>query len=243
VPDRSTASPRRKLLWALIVTVASGAAIAAAPLHGHASRIPFRPPPEMTGPPVAMVGDAADALRVWRTAGVRGRRLVVLTGQWSRPRDAKARPPTPEELSPRREGGDLVDAGSAVYAAGVLGIARRMDVVMPAAAFTHRMGEVRGLKGLVREDGAFRLPYHGLERRFSTTAAFVAPTEPALVLVEPSWFTDGAGPEPLGWLAERGVKSDLALVAMDDPAATAKERLAAEAFGRAAGASFLEAER
>jgi hypothetical protein len=239
----SPPTARRKLLWAGAIAAIAAGAFASAEIHGRSSRLPFRPPPGLSGRPVAMVGSAADAFRVWRAAGVRGRRLVVLTGQWSKPRNAKTRPPAPEEVAAALARGDMeiVDAGSALFTAARLGVVRSLDVVMPPPAFTHRLGEVSGRKELERGDGAFRLAFEGLERRFSTPRAFVAPAERVLVLVEPTWFTEGAPPDPLSWLSSSGAAWDLALIALEDPAANAEERQAALSYARAAGAPFLEA--
>jgi hypothetical protein len=238
----STAAPAR-LLWVGAIAVFAAATFASVELHARASRVPFRPPAGLRERPLAAVGDAADALRIWRAAGIRGRRLVVLTGQWSKPRDLKTQPPTPEELAAAGAGGELelLDARSALFTAVTLGIVRGLYVVMPPAAFSQRLGEVSGRKGLERGDGAFRLAYDGLERRFSTPRAFVAPDEPVLVLVEPTWFTEGAPPDPLAWLAAAGVRCDLALLALDDPAASDEERQATSSFAQASGVPFLQA--
>lgn len=191
-----------------------------------------------------MVGDAAAAYRAWEAAGVRGRRLVVLTARWSKPRNLEEHPPAGEEVTAGTgRGRDMVDADSALFAAAQAGIARRLDVVMPPAALAGRLAEVSGRKALVREPGAFLLPYQAVERRFSTPEAFAAPTEPALVLVEPSSFQDGAPPHPAAWLASRGVVSDLALVALDDPIASNAQRAAARRFAESMGAGLVEVEQ
>ncbi|HEU4382852.1 MAG TPA: hypothetical protein VFR85_05035 [Anaeromyxobacteraceae bacterium] len=234
---------RARLIWAGAVAALALAALAAAEGHGRGSRRSFLPRPELRGRPVAMVGSAADAFRVWRAAGVRGRHLLVLTGQWSKPRSLEAHPPAPAEVRAARAGGEreFLDAESALFTAARVGIARSLEVVMPPSAFTHRLGEVAGLKELERGDGTFRLPFNGFERRFSTPRAFAAPMEPVLVLVEPTWFAEGAPADPLGWLSSEGVAFDLALLALEDPAASEAERRAALAFAQGAGAPFLEA--
>ncbi|HET8538405.1 MAG TPA: hypothetical protein VFL83_00905 [Anaeromyxobacter sp.] len=236
---------RSRLLWAGAVATFAASSLAAAELHGRASRLPFEPPAELRERPVAMTGSAADAFRIWRAAGIHGRRLVVLTGQWSRPRDLRSTPPTPEEVEAARASGELeyVDARSALFAAAQLGIVRSFDVVMPPSALTHRLGEVAGRKELDRGDGSFRLTFHGLERRFSAPRAFAAPPERVLVLVEPTWFVDGAPADPLAWLSAQGVTYDLALLALEDPVAGPEERRTAVAYGEGAGAPFLEAEK
>lgn len=222
--------------WTIGLAVASLAAAWAAELHGRGSRRPF--PVEATGVdgPVAAVGSAADALMIWTGAGVHGGRVLVLSGQWSRPPRSPAHVPTPGsfasaapvELDPR-------DARSALFLAAREGIARRLDVVMPPAAFTHRVGEVSGERQLERGDGAFRLPLNGIERRFSTPRGFAPFAEEALVLVEPTWFADGAPSDPLGWLQAQGVRWQLALIALDDPAAGEGHRRAARAYAAEIG--------
>jgi len=242
--SEATPSPprRRPLAWAGALLLASAAVAATAEARGRGARQLFEPGAD-TGPArVGMVGDAAGAFRVWREAGLHGRHLLVLTGHWSKPRNLRSQPLTPEELETVRQRGDvdLLDAQSALFAAGRLGMARRFDVVMPPEAFSQRLGQVRGQKELLRGDGSFVLPHRGLERRFSTPRAFVPPRETVLVLVEPSWFAAGASADPLGWLAGLGVRWDLALIALDDPTARGEERQAALAAGQAAGASFWE---
>lgn len=223
-------------IWTIGLAVASLAAVWAAEVHGRASRRPF--PVDATGGdgPVATAASAADALMIWSGAGVHGGRMLVLSGQWSRPTRNPAHVPTPGrfasaapvELDPR-------DARSALFLAARDGIARRLDVVMPPAAFTHRIGEVAGERQLVREDGAFRLPLNGIERRFSTPRGFIPFAEEALVLIEPTWFAGGAPADPLGWLRANGIRWQLALVALDDPAADDAHRRAARAYAAEIG--------
>lgn len=235
-------SPRARLLWSGGLLLAALAVCAGAESRGRASRSLFQPREEVGLARIGMVGSAADAYRIWRAAGLRGRRLVVLTGQWSKPRNLQKEPPTPEEMAAAQASGDLefLDARSALFSAGRVGMVRTFDVVMPPAPFSQRLGEVRGQKELAREDGAFRLHFNGMERRFSAPRAFSAPRETVLVLVEPTWFSGGAPADPLAWLSEAGVRWDLALVALDDPSARAEERQAALAYAQATGARFWE---
>jgi len=236
------AEPRVRWIWAGAISALAATALAAAEIRGRSSRVPFEPPPEAQGQRLGMVGSAADAFRIWRAAGLRGRALVVLSGQWSKPRNLRDQPPTPEELARAQASGDteMLDARSALFSAARLGIVRGFDVVLPPAYFTFRLGEASGRKELVREDGAYRLHYGGMERRFATPRGFTAPAEAVLLLIEPSWFTDGVPTDPLTWLRSRGASWDLALLALDDPAATPEQRQAALAYGQASGAAFWE---
>lgn len=243
MPGPPPPAARRHLLLAAAVAAASLAAGAAVELHGLGSRHPFVPPAGLEGR-VASVTNAAGALQVWGAAGVRGRRLVVLSGQWSKPPGRWTHGST--EAGPRAQANeepDPFDPRSALFNATRFGIARTLDVVMPPAALTRRLGEVSGSKGLVREEGGFRLAYEGVERRFSTPRGFHPPREPVLALVEPSWFGEGSPGDPLGWLASHGVTWDLALLALEDPEASGEERMAARAFARAEGAPILEMPR
>lgn len=234
---------RARWAWSGVLAASAVLAALASDCHGLASRRPFEPPPDLRGVSWATVGDAADAYRVWEAAGVRGRRLVVLTGRWSKPRNLKERPPAPEELAAGSGGGDIVDQDSALFAAAQSGIARRLDVVMPPSALDRRLAEVAGQKALERSGRAFRLPYEALERRFSAPEAFAAPSETVLVLVEPSWFQEGAPPDPAAWLAGLGARHDLALLALDDPAAGDEQRVRARRLGTVLGAQLLEVQR
>jgi hypothetical protein len=231
-------------IWSAAIAGIALAAGLAAEIHGRSSRHPALLPPEAQGGRWATVGDAAASYRVWETTGARGRRLVVLTGRWSKPRNLRDDPPSEEEM---RTGKDLlvhgmVDVNGALYAATLAGIARRLDVVMPPAAYQQRRAEVSGQGDLELQDGAFRLPYESVERRFSKPDAFRAPAETVLVLVEPSWFQEGAPESVPYWLASRGVFFDLALIALSDPVATEAERVRARRLGESMSAPFLETE-
>ncbi|MBI5067475.1 MAG: hypothetical protein HZB56_04490 [Deltaproteobacteria bacterium] len=241
MPDASPPLQRRRpLLWAAALLALALAAGAASDRRGRGSRR-LHVPGSGVGR-VAMVSDAGAAYRVWREEGLHGRHLLVLTGQWSKPRNLRLQPPGPADEGLRRLGGDLelTDAGSALFTAGRAGLARKLDVVMPPPAFSQRLGEARGQKELERGDGSFTLAYLGLERRFSSPRGFTAPAETVLVLVEPTWFAPGMPADPLGWLAGKGVRWDLALFALDDPSAQGEERQAALAAAQAAGARFRE---
>jgi hypothetical protein len=236
---------RRRLAWAAAIAVLAAGSIVAVQARGRSARLPFDPPPELRGHPWVAVGDATSAFRVWRAAGIRGRWLVVLTGRWSRPRDPREVLATAEELlATRGPDGSLpefVDAENALYAAAQVGIARRFSVAMTPPSLARRIEESRGKPDFEPESGdAFRFPFHGLARRFSTPDRLDAPTEPALVLVEPSFFAAG-GDAPDRLLRDRGVSFDLALVALDDPAADDAQRAAARAFVAAMNAPFVEA--
>jgi len=236
-------SSRQSFIWASGIAALGAAVLLSVEAHGKESRALFVPPPELAGRPWCTVDDAAAAYRVWEAARTRGRRLVVLTGRWSRPRTLQDSPPTAEEPASGARGnaaGSAVDVNGAIYAATRQGIARRLDVVLPPVAYQQRRAEVSAQKDLELHDGAFLLPFEGLERRFSKPEAFRAPPEPVLLLVEPSWFQDGA-PRPLpDWLEARGLSFDLALLALDDPRATDAQREEARRLGEALGAVHLE---
>jgi hypothetical protein len=224
---------RARLLWAAGIAIATTAVIALASWHGRESRAVFHAPPELARRPAAGVGSAADALVVWQGSSLRGRRLVLLTGTFGGSDRA--------EGTPGAGGG--VTAESAVYWAARLGLVRAIDVVMPPADFERqRAGDV-GHKAFQPESGAYRHDLHGFWLRFSLPGALLPPAEPALVLVEPTWFRPGAPPDPLAWLSSVGVRSDLVLVALDGPAATESDRRAAAEYARGARVPVLQIER
>jgi len=224
---------RSRLLWAAGIAIATVAAFVLAGWHGRESRATFHPPPQLARRPVAGVGSAADAFAVWRGSGLKGRRLVVLTGQFG----GSARAPE----APGAAGG--VTAATAVYWSARLGLVRAIDVVMPPADFERQRAGDASHKVFRPEDGAYRHDLHGFWLRFSMPRAFLPPDEPALVLVEPTWFRPGAPPDPLAWLSSLGVRTDLVLVALDDPSATEVDRRAASEFVRSAGIPVLQIER
>jgi hypothetical protein len=223
-----------------VTAIVAAVALASAEWHGRASRIGFRPPPQLAQRPVAGVRTAADAFLVWRESGSNGRRLVVLTGQWGGPRPAPTTPRATGGAGAARAAlgsgaaGDPLDASSALYWAARLGVVRGFDVVMPPSSFERRVAADAAHKVFRPEDGAYRHDLHGFWLRFSLPRAFVPPPEPALVLIEPTWFAAGAPPDPLAWLSSVGVRTDLALVALDDPAASDEDRRAAAEYVRAA---------
>ena len=224
---------RARFLWAAGIAIATVAAIVLAGWHGRESRAAFQAPPELARRPAASVGSAADALAVWQGSGLRGRRLVLLTGTFGgsgRAQDA-----------PGASGG--ITAASAVYWAARLGLVRAIDVVMPPADFERQRAGDAAHKAYQPEGGAYRHDLHGFWMRFSLPGALLAPAEPALVLVEPTWFRPGAPPDPLAWLSSVGVRSDLVLVALDGPAATESDRRAAAEYARSARIPVLQIER
>jgi hypothetical protein len=224
---------RERLLWAAGIAIGTVAAIVMSGWHGRESRAMFHAPPELARRPAAGVGSAADAFEVWRGSGLRGRRLVLLTGNFGGSGQAQDAPGT--------SGG--VTAASAVYWASRLGLVRAIDVVMPPADFERRRAGDAAHKAFQPEVGAYRHDLHGFWLRLSLPGALLPPAEPALVLVEPTWFRPGAPPDPLAWLSSVGVRSDLILVALDGPAATESDRRAAAEYARGAGVPTLQIER
>jgi hypothetical protein len=224
---------RGRLLWATGIAIATIAVIGLSDWHGRKSRTTFHPPPELARRPVAGVGNAADAFAVWQGSGLKGRRAVVLTGQFGGAGHA------PEAPGP----GGGVTAASAVYWAARLGLVRAIDVVMPPAEFERQRAGDAAHKVFQPEAGAYRHDLHGFWLRISLPGTFLPPTEPALVLVEPTWFRPGAPPDPIAWLSSVGVRTDLALVALDDPAATESDRRAAAEYARDARVPVLQIER
>jgi len=227
----SVRASKVRLAWAAGIVLFASAAIAGAEATGQAARRAFDPPPEFGGKRWAFVPDAAEAVRAW-----------MLTGRWGRP-GSTSQPAVVVARSQSGDAPDLLDADSALFAAARLGIAREMLVAMPPAALAQRLDEARGAKDARVGDGWASQPYHGYPRRFSSPAALRAPSDPALVLVEPS-FLEAAGPAPIdAWLRDRGVEVDLGIVALDDPAATDAQRERARALADALGAVAVEVER
>jgi hypothetical protein len=238
LPSAESGSDRgSRLAWTAAIAILSVASFAGMDALGRASRVPFQPPPGFAGR-WGMVEDAAAAYRVWSAAGLRGRRLLVLSGQWSQPRKAGGRPSSHPGAGASDPAG--VDANGAVFAAATSGIARRLDVVMPPRALHRQLVQRLGHKQLVREDRAFRHPFDALERRFSEPDAFTAAPEPVLVLVEASWFAEGGPEDVVTWLQARGVSYDLALLALHDGAADAGASAVARKVGEALGARLVE---
>ena len=224
---------RTRFLWAAGIAITTAAAFMLANWHGRESRAAFHAPPELARRPVAGVSSAAEAFVVWQGSGLRGRRLVLLTGRFGGSERAEASPGA----------GAGVTAASAVYWAARLGLVRAIDVVMPPAEFERQRTGDAAHKVFQPEAGAYRHDLHGFWLRISLPGSLLPPTEPALVLVEPTWFRPGAPPDPIAWLSSVGVRTDLALVAFDDPSATESDRRAAAEYARDARVPVLQIER
>ena len=231
----STPDLRPRLMWTGAILIAAVFAAVGVELKAHGSRTTFSPPPDFRGARWAAVNDAGEAVRVWGEANLHGRKVVLLTGRWAQVR--------PEAIDPTaRPSANQLDADTAVLAAARSGIARELEVVMPAAAFRTRLEEVGTPKELRRGDGWFTLPFHGYPRRFSVPEEAEVPREPVLALVEPSFFADGAPPLE-GWLRAKGFEVELGLVALTDPAATEAQRGKAILFAEAERAVAVEVQR
>jgi hypothetical protein len=240
-PDPSTI----RLRWAAACTALLLLVVASLQARGHGARVPFDASRELGGRPWASVGDAADALRVWMASGLRGRRLLVLTGRWSRPRTLENAPVSEADLARGLSGAplDLLDANAALWMAGTRGIARSLDVVMPPAAFARRRAEVSGKRGFAPRPGGFALPFDAYERTFWTPDGYPPAEETVLVLIEPSFFEPGAPPDVGRWLRRLGVRFDLALVALEDPVATEDQRAETRRLVADVEAPFVEVPR
>jgi hypothetical protein len=237
----STPAVRARLLWTGGILAAAVVAAVGVELKGYGSRTTFSPPPDFHGARWAAVNDAGEAVRVWGEAGLRGRKVLLLTGRWAQVKSMGLEPAeTPAEpgASP-----DQLDANTAVLAAARSGIARELAVVMPPEAFRSRLEEVGTPKELRRGNGWFTLPFHGYPRRFSVPEAAVAPHEPVLALVEPSFFAEGAPAALEAWLRDKGFDVELGLVALADPAATAAQRDRAVLFAEGTRAVAVEVQR
>lgn len=227
---------RPRLAWSGAVALLALAAAAAAEARGRAARTAFQPPAGFGAGRWAEVADAAEAVRVWGAAGLKGRKLVVLTGRW-----AALQPTFFNAPPPASEAGDFLTPESAAFAAMREGIAREMTVAMPERAYRERLGEIRRARGKGVEvgDGWFRHRFHGFERRFCVPGALWPEPEPVLALVEPSFFDEENSTRVEALLRERGISLDLGLVAASDPAASPSQKARAQEFASAVAAVAL----
>lgn len=223
-PEDLQAGLRARLGWTLAIALAFSASAASAWVAGRAGRSPAGPVPPTRH---AVVRDAGDALRHLGRSGVHGRVLVVLTGRWG------------ALVSASSEGGgnelialDAATPANALLAAAQQGVARALEVVMTDGAFAARDEALAGARGVTRGPGWLEHPYLGFPRRFSTWAAMRPRPDPAVVVIEPSFLEGPAGgaEDLAARLARRGVRADLLLVALDDPAATDEQRRLARAL-------------
>jgi hypothetical protein len=236
-----TYAVRPRLAWASVMLAAAVAVVVAVEVRGVAARTTFARPAAFGDVRWAAVSDAAEAVRVWADAGLRGRKVLLLTGRWAQVQSMNTDVADAAAMPGASLG--LLDANTAVLAAARTGVARELVIVMPPAAFARRLDEVKGAKELTRGDGWFTLPFHGYARRFSVPEALLAPREPVLALVEASFFDAGAPGALAAWLASRGIEVELGLVAMDDPTASPEQRERAAAFAQGTRAVAVEVSR
>lgn len=234
--SRATGAAAHWAWTAAVVLLAALVAFAAersgAPARGRPAL-----PPALEATRWGIVDDAAGAARAWSALALRGRTLVLFTGRWPALRG--------EDLHRARQTGGApgghVTPDTAVLAATLDGVVRRLVVVMPPRAWQARLEAVAGAKQLVRDGRCFSLPFDALERRFCAAGAASPPGEPALVLIEPSFFAEPGTTAVDGWATGGGVA--LGLVATRDPVAGAPEREAAARLAAAVGAVPLESAR
>lgn len=207
VPDRA-----RWLTTAAIVAATCALAVALE-LHGTGSRRWYEDAAGRIGRPTWVeVPDATAALARWNDAGVSGRRLLLLTGRWA------TVPLTALDPMPRSPSN--VDEDTALFLAARDGIVREIEVVMPAGALAQRRAEARSAKTFAVTRRGFRQDFHGFSRQFAPVSAPPAPSdEPFLVLAEPSFFAEDAPIDLPRWLADHGIRYDLAILAGSDPVA------------------------
>jgi hypothetical protein len=225
--------------WSAVIALLSLAAFAGLDAAGKSARRPFNPVAQFGAARWGAVRDAADAVQVWRSSGVRGQRLLVLTGRWGKLQKEAARlASSGRDL----DQAGLLDASSALFAAMHYGLARDIQVVMPLPAFNRRRAALRATSEHLdgKGDGWFLHLIHGFARRFSTPDQIAPPGEPVLLLVEPSYFSSGSPGRPDLWLQERGIPYTSALVALSDPESSAGEQEQAALFAGAVGAVRVE---
>jgi hypothetical protein len=234
---------RTSAAWTLaLVTVGIGAAVAA-DQHGRASRLRFTPPDSFQGHRWGLIQDAAAATEFWSASGLRGRQLLVASGRWGKPVPqevvaAMARAEAAGQITPALERASQVSG--ALFEATMRGVARELLVVMPPAAFGTRVAAIRAARETTVGAGWASQTYHGIPRTFFLPSQLARPGEEVLLLVEPSFFADGAPTDLVGWLEEKGVRFDLALIAAQDPEATPSQQEAAQALAASLGAVTLE---
>jgi len=243
VREPSSAGAARRT-WSLVALIGCAAIAVAAGAQqvGHGARRLAGP---AVPPPLAWraVPDAGAAFQAWRAAGVRGRRLVVFSGRWSSIPPAEVIdndfPATYAHLAPQAaDVGAKIRPDSGLLLAAYSGIARELTTVMPPSAVAARAEATRASPGQVARPGLISSPASGFQRWIVSCdrpPSGAPPSgEPVLVLVEPSYLGAGGCVEVEAWLSARGLVSDLALVALQDPAASDAQRVLADALGRRA---------
>jgi len=228
--------PRARRTWTAALVAVFAVAVAWTGAAGPGARATFEPPPDFNGRRWAVVRDAAEAFRAWSAAGVHGRRLVVFSGRWATvtpdtlPGAGTQPVPAGAQVDETGLPTDLVDRDTALLAAARSGIAREVIAVMPPAAYAARREVASRDKAARLGEGWHDHPYHGFPRRFALATALPPIDEPALVLIEPSWFGTPGALDPRAVLRRAGSKADLGLLALEDPVASEAQVLAAQGY-------------
>jgi hypothetical protein len=228
---------RNRMMWILFTTIVSSAIIISLLIQWSGQKARKLAGPILSSPfSWHSVVDARAAYQRWREKGVYGRRLVVFTGRWATVPMGHPGQPIPSDFptlaakdSPENiKSASLVNNNTVFAAVTLSGLARDLIIVIPRGLLNQRTEITRGSPGRIARPGYLSLPFLGYQRIF--IACDLPPeqtpriAEPVLIFVEPSFFKNGACGDVENWLAVRGLKSDLALVAFDDPAANDNQR-------------------
>jgi hypothetical protein len=234
---------RAQIAWTVALIGLAAASAVSAELHGHDSRRHFTPPEDFRGHRWAMVQDAAAAVDFWSASGVHGRQVLVLSGRWGKPvpQDGAAPSVAPGTADPAARAVERAGLVSgALFEATMRGLARELLVVMPPAAFDARVAAIRTSREARVGAGWASQTYHGIPRGFFLAERLPRPGEEVLLLVEPSFFAAGAPTDLTAWLEQKGIRFDLALIAAQDPEATAAQQEEALALASRVGAVQVE---
>ncbi|MBW2526632.1 MAG: hypothetical protein JRI23_20790 [Deltaproteobacteria bacterium] len=205
-------------------------------LHGEGLLLKDR------GLPVLWIDDPAGIPSAWAARGLHGRVVVSVSRRlnfvlpeerWMPP---TAFPVRRVHRSTAAEG--LLRAEGYLWAAVEMDILRQVTHLLPAADFAEKEEIARASDGVQLGRQGITLSHLGVRRTIASLAAYQAPAEPVLLVVNASIFAALTPTDLLDALGRAGLRTDLVVLSRstDDAAVGAAERAALGTFAQLVGA-------
>ncbi|MGB8930019.1 MAG: hypothetical protein WCC48_02085 [Anaeromyxobacteraceae bacterium] len=209
---------------------------------GKSSRIAGPAYPVRAGGPVVTIDSAEEAFRLWKSRGLHGRIVVSLSArlyfvepeiELSSLIDEAGRVVDPVEVAERSLG-----PKNFLWMALERGVARELRHVLPEPVFSEKAASLLGDPLVEEGHDEIRAPYLGSPRLLTTLEGLGAPSEPVLLFVSASFFSDRSALDVARRLTSLGLRTDLVVLcrSLDDPEVTPLERARLEQLAVLLGA-------
>jgi hypothetical protein len=234
-------SPERRLIFASAAILLGLAASAIAlDAFGRSRRVVGRTATLGPGVDVVRIQTADQAYHVWRQRGFHGRIVLALSSRLyfvERERALPARSRDGATLDPAEVAEGDLRPESFLLASVERGIAREVRHVLPEAVWSQKVERPANEAGFELRDGVLHAPHLGTPRSLAVLDRLPVLTEPALLFVSASFFSDLDAAAVLGRLQALGITTDLLLScdSLDDPAVSPAERARLREFERLLG--------